>query len=282
MLFGFLLNVVTPRWFSWGSWFVLHTMGFAMALAPLWRRVSTRALVGATVLVLAATPFIQTWLDTPLQLTNPRMADLDLPGGPLRLAVAEGQFPIFPWLAFYLAGFASGRWIADGRGRNVALLGASIMAASALGHLAWRLGAFAFAPKLLVWRAFGLQLTFFPATVAIAGLLLGGALLFIAGAFWLEERRPLRADHPLVTLGRGSLTLLMLHVPLFRELTRPIDFQLGGMHIAFDLGLWRALSAPATLTVVLCLVALATWATWVWQRHGYRYGAEWALRRLAG
>src|SRR5688572_27488468 len=36
MLFGLALNFMSPSWFSWGSWFVLHMMGFAMALGPVW------------------------------------------------------------------------------------------------------------------------------------------------------------------------------------------------------------------------------------------------------
>lgn len=43
MGFGLLLNLITPSWFSWGSWFALHLMGFSMALAPLWRRQIGRA-----------------------------------------------------------------------------------------------------------------------------------------------------------------------------------------------------------------------------------------------
>jgi uncharacterized membrane protein YeiB len=87
---------------------------------------------------------------------------------------------------------------------------------------------------------------------------------------WIDLRGAGFGDrHPLVTLGRASLTLLMLHVVLFRELSRPI-------------GWWHGFSAGPALAVVLAFVALAVVLTRWWQRYDYRGGAEWLLRRLAG
>ena len=85
--FGMLVNLLTPSWFSWGSFFALHMMGVGIMLAPLWRRMSSGALLGVVELVLAATPLVQAWVDTPAELTNPEMCDLSQPGGALRLAV---------------------------------------------------------------------------------------------------------------------------------------------------------------------------------------------------
>ena len=128
MGFGLVLNLITPSWFSWGSWFVLHMMGFAIALSAVWRRLPTWAVLALTVAVLVGTAFIQDALGTPARLSNPRMRDLALPGGALRLALAEGQFPIFPWLAFFLAGVVSGRWIVANRRRNILGLGLACLA----------------------------------------------------------------------------------------------------------------------------------------------------------
>ncbi|MCX4246103.1 DUF1624 domain-containing protein [Paraliomyxa miuraensis] len=265
MLFGLALNFLTPSWFSWGSWFVLHMMGFAMALAPVWRRLPTPVLLLGCACVLISTVAVQLWLNTPIPLDNPRMRDTSLPGGPLRLALAEGQFPILPWLCFYLAGFCAGRFIKAERHGRIALLGACFVAVGGGGHLLAR------APVAHPWiqRGFELHLGFYPASVAIAGLLLGGALLLIAFVAWLETRRPIADDHPLVTLGRISLTLLMLHVVLFRELSRPIHW-------------WRGLSANAALAVIFGFVILSILASRPWQRVGYRFGAEWLLRKIAG
>jgi uncharacterized membrane protein len=265
MVFGLALNFLTPSWFSWGSWFVLHMMGFAMALAPVWRRLPTPALLVAGGVVLVATVATQLWLQTPIPLHNDRMEDTSLAGGPLRLALAEGQFPILPWLCFYLAGFVAGRWVHGGRMAKVAGLGLGLVALGGLGRLLLAVGV----AHPWVVRGFELHLGFYPASVAIVGLLLGGALLLIALVAWLETRRPIGEANPLVTLGRASLTLLMLHVVLFREASRPIEW-------------WRNLPANTTLAVIFAFVIAAAVATRLWQRVGYRGGAEWLLRKLAG
>lgn len=274
MLFGLALNVMTPNWFAdehttgwfrWGAWFVLHMMGFAMALAPLWRRLPTWALLAGCGVVLGGTVAVQLWLPTPIPLSNPRMSDLDMPGGALRLALAEGHFPILPWLTFYLAGFCAGRWIKAERIARVAGLGLAFVAVGLGGRGLMLLGAQH--PGML--HGWELHLGFYPASIAIVGLLLGGALLLIAFVSWIETRRPLSEGFWLVTLGRISLTLLMLHVVVFRELTRPID-------------MWRNLSSTTTLAIIFGFVVLSVIVSRRWQRVGYRFGAEWLLRKIAG
>ncbi len=267
MAMGTALNLLTPSWFSWGSWFVLHMMGLAMALTALWRRLPTPAVLGLAFVVLLATAAIQHALHTPPILTNARMRNVHLPGGPLRLAVAEGQFPVFPWLAFYLAGVAAGRWIGAGRLRPVLALGLGCLALGVTLALAGRLG---LVPRDMpvLRRMTWIGLGFYPASTAMAALLMAVPLLLTAGVMRLRARWPTSPRDPAVTLGRASLTLLMLHVVMFREWTRP-------------LGLWRANSAPVALAILLVFVVLATWASRRWQRAGYRYGAEWLLRRLS-
>jgi uncharacterized membrane protein YeiB len=71
-----------------------------------------------------------------------------------------------------------------------------------------------------------------------------------------------------VALGRASLTLLLLHVPMFREWTRP-------------LGLWRALDVTSTSLVLLAVLVGATLLVRLWSRADYRFGAEWCLRALS-
>lgn len=273
MLFGLALNLATPSWFSWGSWFVLHMMGFAMALAPIWRRMSTPAILTLCALVLCGSVAAQHGLATPRMLDNARMRDVTLPGGVLRLALVEGQFPILPWLTFYLAGFVAGRWIVADRPASIGGMGLAFLALGGLGNLLYKLvgqsPALSLDVQRLFFRAFGLQLGFFPASIAIVSLLLGGVLLLVGAMTWWERRRPLSDRHPLVTLGRASLTLLMLHVPLFREATRPV-------------GLWRGLSAEITLIAISVLMAVVILGSLLWRRIDYRYGAEWLLRRVAG
>jgi len=263
--FGALLNLLTPSWFSWGSWFVLHLMGFAMALAPVWRRMSDRALIVTALLVLVTAIALQTWLDTPMRLSNERMRDMSHPGGALRLAFVESQFPVFPWLAPYLLGTVAGRWIHARRFVAIAKLGFFALLLGAIGVAVTRV----WPREEIVQRAFGLQLGFFPASISIVALLAGVVLLVIAAVARRDARRPLSGKNPLVALGRISLTLLFVHVPLFREATRPI-------------GWWQALPAWQALVTIAIFLALCVVIARIWERFGYRFGAEWLLRKLAG
>lgn len=266
MAFGYLLNLLTPSWFSGGSWFVLHLMGFGMLTSPLWRRLTDRTLLISQALLLLAAPLVQHWLATPELLVNDRMRRLDLPGGALRLAVAEGQFPILPWLGLFLGGIVVGRWLQQGRTDRLArLAGALLVAGVAIAGLGALTG-----PHHGVWaRLSQIRLSFYPATPSIVLLLQSGTLLLLLGALALERRGRLSDRGWLVALGRASLTLLLVHVVVFRELTRP-------------LGAWQAFSAEIALTIVAIWMIACALAARLWQRVGYRFGAEWLLRIFGG
>lgn len=266
MGFGYLLNLLTPSWFSGGSWFVLHLMGLGMLTAPLWRRLSDRTLLIGQVLLILAAPLVQHWLGTPELLVNDRMRRLDLPGGPLRLALAEGQFPVVPWLGLFLGGIVVGRWLQQGRLDRIARMAGVLLVA---GVLLAGLGPLVAPPGDLWARLVRIRLSFYPATASIVMLLQSGALLLLLGALALERRGRLSESNPMVTLGRASLTLLLVHVVVFRELTRPI-------------GCWQAFSAEIALTIVVVWTIACALAARLWQRVGYRYGAEWLLRIFGG
>ena len=72
-----------------------------------------------------------------------------------------------------------------------------------------------------------------------------------------------------MTLGRASLTLLIAHVVLFREISRP-------------LGAWQAFGRGASLAIIAGWIVLCALLARAWQRGGYRFGAEWLLRRVGG
>ena len=275
--FGYLLNFLTPSWFSAGSWFVLHMMGLAIATAPLWRRLPTAALLVGEVVILALTVLAQHLLRTPLLLDNPRMRDLDLPGGALRLAVAEGQFPVLPWLAVFLAGVALGRWLqteplAAATGRVAALCRACLLAGVALVGLDYAAGqvpALAFLHAEPWWRVVRVRTSFYPAGPGIVLLLQSGVLLMLTVALRVERSRELDPRGWLVCLGRASLTLLLVHVVLFREISRP-------------LGAWQAFDRVTALLIIAGWIVLCALLCRLWQRIGFRFGAEWLLRRLGG
>ena len=268
MAFGLLLNLLTPSWFSAGSWFVLHLMGLGILLGPLWRRLPTAALLTLAVLILATTAGVQEWLDTPRHLPNSRLRDTGMPGGVLRLALAEGQFPVLPWLALFLEGVVLGRWIAAERWRAGWILTGTSLALGAGLSLLFALGGDAFHEGLL-WRLTRMDGTFYPCSPSYI-LLIGGLVTLVTWAVLARERRRgMSPQNPLVPLGRASLSLLLLHVLLFRELGRYV-------------GLWSAFPAPQAFAGTLLAIGTFWLLTLLWQRVNYRFGAEWLLRKLAG
>ena len=110
---------------------------------------------------------------------------------------------------------------------------------------------------------------FYPCSPAYI-LLVGGLVMSVtAGVMAWERRRPLSADGVMVNLGRASLTLLLLHVWMFRELSRSV-------------GLWSAFDAPAAFGVTMLAIGIYTLLAWQWRKVGFRFGAEWLLRKVAG
>ena len=270
MGFGYLLSFITPSWFTWQSWFVLHLMGFGMLLTPLLRRLPTVGLLALALLVLGLSGVVQAKIGTPLRLDNAYMSGRSMRSPEhwraLRIAVAEGQFPIFPWFSFFLAGLACGRFVGEGKLARIGALAGGVAALGLIGVAARSL----LHPALgtMVWRTTALNVPFFPASPTLVALLLAAVLLGIWIVMAWDRRWPLREQSVLVTLGRSSLTLLLLHVWLFREATRPIE-------------VWQALEVRPAMLVLGSFVLLAALAARQWQRVDYRYGAEWLLRKLA-
>jgi uncharacterized membrane protein len=267
--FGYLLSFLTPSWFSWQSWFVLHLMGLGMLLTPLLRRLPTAALIALALAVLGATGFVQVALDVPLGLDNDYMSGRSQHSPQswtaVRIMVAEGQFPIFPWFAFYLAGLACGRFIATDELERIWMLAGGLAACASVGLLLRSLQP---SSTSVAGRSSVLSVPFFPASPTLVSLLLVAVLLGIWAMMAWDRRRPLRDDNPIVTLGRASLTLLLLHVWLFREATRPI-------------GVWQALDIGPAFALLGGFLLFAAIGARLWQRADYRFGAEWLLRKLA-
>ncbi|EDM75502.1 hypothetical protein PPSIR1_31513 [Plesiocystis pacifica SIR-1] len=295
--FGYLLSALTPSWFSARSWFVLHLMGVGMLTTPLWRRLPTPALLAAALAILGSAGALQAHFDVPLRLDNPYMSGRS-PLSPdawagLRIATLEGQFPIFPWLSFFLAGLACGRWVlvdAEPREqakelRKIAALGGGAIGLGLVG-VALRYSVAAGAVKTTALaRSVALTVPFFPASPTLAALLLGLVLLGIWALMAWDRWRPLGENHPLVTLGRASLTLLIVHVWLFRELTRVDGW--WQEHVGAFAWLsqwthaWHQLSVNQGFAVIGVFVVFAVFASRAWQTVDYRYGAEWLLRKVA-
>ena len=266
--FGFLLNVLTPHWFSPQSWYVLHMIGTALVMAPLLRRATSPVLLGAMVVVIVATILIQTGLETPPKLYNRHMAVPTKPGGIFRFALAEGFFPIFPWIAFFMAGMLAGRWLLAGRPARLWQLGAGLLAA-----LAILLGIYATgwqAVRTITWiRFFKWFPSFYPALTPITLFLIAAALLLLYAFVSLNKSLSLCPSNALVCLGRASLTILIVHVAVIRE---------SAVYFQF----WRRLSLTGTVVGTATILITFTLAAMFWRKVNFKYGAEWLLRKVAG
>ncbi|MBN1533434.1 MAG: DUF418 domain-containing transporter [Spirochaetes bacterium] len=267
MAFGYILNLLSPHWFSLCSWYVLQLIGFAYILSPLLLRIPGRWLHLLPPLILIGTIVIQNCLGTPLSLDNRAMSDTGLPGGALRLALAEGHFPLFPWLAFFVCGMGAGRLMASGRGNRITLLASVYYLTGVILSALYLLDADVTRLPSLV-RFFRLSVSFYPAQMPLA-LLLIAAVLFAVEFSVSHKRINPSAGNPVVCLGRLPLTLLLFHAVVFREL-------------GIRLGFHRIFSEPATLMLIAVIIAAAAVVAHRWQRAGYKYSLEWVMRRIAG
>ncbi|TPV95317.1 MAG: DUF418 domain-containing transporter [Myxococcales bacterium FL481] len=289
LAFGFALSLATPSWFTPRSWFVLHLIGVMIVAAAGLRHLSTRHLLLLAALVLAVTVVGQSWLDTPVPMSNRRMGGVllvdgeraRLAGGIVRLAAFEGHFPVFPWACFFTVGMVAARWLADGQAGKLVRYGVGMGAA---GGVLAGLGAISSVRKALrtagdldgaagvvasaLDRVVAFNVPFYPASPAFVLLLAGVVLCSIAVGDRWERRRSISTTTPLVSMGRASLTLLIAHVVLVRE----------GAHAT---GIWCTLTATQVGGVLIGVLVFAAVATRAWARRGYAYGAEWLLRRVA-
>ncbi len=263
--FGVALNLLVPSWFSWGSFYILHLLGVWLMLAPWVSRLSDKLVALSGACVLAGSVVGQILLETPIKLQNERMADLSLQGGVIRLALLEGQFPLLPWLAVACFGLVGGRMVSRGEFRRIFKWAGAL----SLVGVAARLPAVfdARAPHELPWRAV-CRTSFFPMSVLYALLLSAVSLALLASFLWVWNRRGERYLRWLVPFGRTSLSLLVLHIVVFRQCT-------------LDWGMRSTLSPGLASLLIVGFLTLWWLFCRLWAPSGYRFGLEWALRALS-
>lgn len=268
IIFGYVLNLIAPLWFSPGSWFVLHLIGLCLIISPLLNRMQSYILVVIAILFLIAAAFIQSQLDTPLILTEHRMNNFYMPGGAFRLALAEGHFPVFPWLSVFIMGIVAGRWIKAGALRRIQLI-SIISTASACILAALYFKGYAFATYGSFYRIFVPLPYFFPALPPFMLFLTGLALLFAAFAVIIEKQRTISNSMFLTAMGRTSITMLVLHTLIFNDLSRLV-------------GIYMKCSQLLTCVIVSIFIIICAFIAVLWQHKKYIYGFEWVLRKIAG
>ena len=267
-LLGMVLNLISPNWFTPSSWYVLHLLGVCIMLSPLLNRLSSKWLWAFFVGALTLSVLLQTFWDTPLYLVkrhlNPPFDTYTL----FHMVLAEGYFPLFPWMGVFVLGIIVGRMLEDRRALTLFFLGIFMLLAALILVYAYDLG-WDYAEEGDFYRLFIIIPYMFPAYPAFILLLSAGMILF----FLMSQRSglitPLFHSETLASLGRLSLTILFVHSLLFNEVGRLV-------------GTFRRFNIPETLGwIVLAVIAFAFLARF-WCRRGMKYSLEQLIRKLAG
>ncbi len=263
---GYLLNILTPSWFSPGSWYVLHLIGFALICTPVLVRMSDRVLLAAVFSVLALSIALQIYLNTPLQMGNDRMSNYKLTGGVFRLIFAEGHFPVFPWLAYFVSGMLAGRWLYGNKRKRILYYSVILCSLSVLlDAISLAGGMTCNGPYLRIFR---FNPNFYPSHLPISLLLISLSSAAVYLSTWLDGIKSGMVMNVFVSLGRSSLTILFVHVVIFKEISLRLNF-------------YRKLPEMEGMLLVLLIISLFMLLSVLWRRINYRYGLEWILRTFS-
>lgn len=266
MSFGYLMNFLTPGFFSMGSWFTLHMIGFAIVLTPLFRRLSDLQILLLALTVTLGTGLVHLWLDTPRILTEYHMRSPDRPGGMFRLMFAEGHYPVFPWLAFFLGGFLAGRLFAAGQQRRMLHIAFAALALS-LVLMIPALPGIGLADPNTLHRFLSLNIGSFPTPPLFVLLFYPLVIFALLLARAATARLGLTHRHFLASLGHISLTLQIVHVVIFYEVFQRIRW-------------FRTFSTVETLVILATVLSITAFLAVCWRRYDFKFGCEWLLRRV--
>lgn len=266
IVFGYILNIMTPAWFAPWSWYVLHLIGFGMCLSPLMRKANSTMLFIITLIIIASSVALLTYSGMPRYFSNNFMRGSCSAAGILKLAAFSGNFPVFPWIALFFGGMIAGRWICSGRYINILKTACAVLLIAALLFLikqgnfalfsnAW--GSRLLMVNLYMYPAYPVQ---FMALSAVSLLLI--YLLLIAG-----NKYSISPGHIVVLLGRVSLTIFIIHIAVIRN-------------VMIVSGLWQSFSAPVTLLLQAAVIAVIMFLVHFWNRVEFRYGFEWIMRKI--
>lgn len=204
---GFAFNV-----FIWlpedvFNWDILTLIGLGILVLAVARWVPDPAIAFTAVVVAAIAPALRVAADYDSFWTG-GFFDYEFEPADVALGwLVTGYFPVFPWLAFPLAGYAVGPSVLAGSGR--AVLAAAALLAAAVGiELAW--------PALPTVVTGGVELgwSMFPPSTAYVLGTVGTVMLALAAAHRLLGERPQRCRRLMdwaEPLSRHALSIYLLH-----------------------------------------------------------------------
>lgn len=266
ILFGYLLNIMTPAWFSPWSWYVLHLIGTGMCLSPIFRRMNTASLFITALIIIASAVVCLDIFNMPRYYSNGFMRGEFSTSCILKLATFSGHFPVLPWLALFITGFISGRFISARRYSGLLKIAA---AAFFIAAILFFTGEFnpGFAKNSFCRRLMLVNLYMYPAYPIQFLTLTAASVLLVYIVLIAGERYTISGNNILVLAGRVSLSVFILHIIIIR------NFMVYS-------GLWQSFSEPVTIILQIAVIALIMVTVFFWKRKEFRYGFEWLLRLI--
>ncbi|HPS58716.1 MAG TPA: heparan-alpha-glucosaminide N-acetyltransferase domain-containing protein [Spirochaetota bacterium] len=266
IVFGYLLNIMTPAWFAPWSWYVLHLIGSGMCLSPLMRRVNSYLLFILALVIAASSVALLDYYGMPRYFSNSFMRGTFSAAGILKLAAFSGNFPVFPWMALFIAGMAAGRWICSDRYINILKTAGALLFIGLLLFLV-KQGDFSFFNNSWGRRLLMVNLYMYPAYPVQFAALSAVTLLLIYTVLIAGKKYIFSSGNIIVLLGRVSLSIFIIHIAVIRNLM-------------VTTGLWQSFSAGATVLLQILVIAVIMLFVCFWNRREFRYGFEWLMRKV--
>ncbi|MFM8274707.1 MAG: heparan-alpha-glucosaminide N-acetyltransferase domain-containing protein [Gemmata sp.] len=278
---GFAFNVLVWLPEDTFNWDVLTLIGTALLVLNLARRVPLPVPAVTAGVLLGLAPVLRASAAYPTHWANGYFEHDQTLAGVLLGYLATGYFPLFPWLAYPLAGFVVATWVFADPAEPPPLAKAAALGAGLIGlSLLVRVARLAASDPVRA-QLFG-GWTMFPASTEYAFGTLGGAVLAFTLGHWLIDRRNprLKERNALLriagTFSKYSLTVYLLHHVLHLWPLWVCGTFAGDEPTRF----WRE-AMPARLAVPLagvCIVCVYFFLRWM-DRTGRR-GVEAWMRDL--
>lgn len=264
---GYVHNLTIIYWFNYGSWYVLHLIGFGFILVPLIKKMQKKSVIILIILLIVLTYLAQTGLDTSIKLTNKNMRDMSLSFAMLRLAFVEGHFPILPWITFFLLGYISiSAFMEKEKAVAMVLIGLSLLIFSTI-----LLGVGIVLPELkesdIFIRLFYIEPRFYPLILPMLLFLLGLVLIVMQLIKFLCNKFSVGEYNPVVVLGRFSLTVFFMHVYL----------KLFLYHYKLN----QTFEKPVTMIAIIAAIFIFTALGYLSKYTKYKFSLEGLLRKLS-
>jgi len=261
------------------NWDILTLIGCGLLALDVARRMPAGVVALAAGLLVAVAPALRVTADYPAYWTA-GFYDYDFTFADVALGwLVTGYFPIFPWLAFPLAGYVLAAPLLGRAGSLPWFAAGAAFVTFAVALVA----AWPTLPQALTGRS-ALAWTMFPASTAYVAGTLGGASLTLGFLHRLVDGQPPQArlaawlERWAAPLGRHSLSIYLVHHAVHIWPLWAASLATTGEPTA----LWQVAMPPAASAALAVAFVVATAVTCRWVDGRGLPTAETLMRRLCG